>query len=53
VKEVLDAIQIMLRNENEIAALAAGNGDDGIVDLMTGYISGQEKTVWILNAFIK
>jgi len=53
VKEVLDAFQIMLNQEREINTLAAKNGDDGTVDLMTGYISGQEKTIWMLNAFMK
>lgn len=53
VKELLDEIQQLLKNEREILALAAENGDDGTVDLMTGYISGQEKTIWMLNAFMK
>jgi starvation-inducible DNA-binding protein len=53
VKEVLDGLLVLLRHEREIAALAADNGDEGTVDLMTGYISGQEKLVWMLNAFMK
>ncbi|HJZ41561.1 MAG TPA: DNA starvation/stationary phase protection protein [Bacteroidales bacterium] len=53
VKEVLDALNILLKHEREIATMAAANGDDGTVDLMTGYISGQEKTVWMLNAFLR
>lgn len=53
VKEVLDALHILLKHEREIASLAAAKGDEGTVDLMTGYISGQEKTVWMLNAFLR
>ena len=53
IKEVLDALLVLLKQEREIAALAAENNDDGTVDLMTGYISGQEKTIWMLNAFLK
>lgn len=53
VKELLDELHVLLKNERDIIALAAENGDDGTVDLMTGYISGQEKTIWMLNAFMK
>ncbi|MBN2272901.1 MAG: DNA starvation/stationary phase protection protein [Bacteroidales bacterium] len=53
VKEVIDGLGILLKKEREIASLAAENADDGTVDLMTGYISGQEKMVWMYNAFLK
>ncbi|MBN1788865.1 MAG: DNA starvation/stationary phase protection protein [Bacteroidales bacterium] len=53
IKEVLDALLVLLKQEREIAVSAAENGDDGTVDLITGYISGQEKTIWMLNAFLK
>ncbi len=53
VKELLEMVVILLKNEREILALAGENNDDGTVDLMTGYISGQEKTIWMLNAFMK
>jgi len=53
IKEVLDGIQVLIKLEREIASFAADNGDDGTVDLVTGYISGQEKMIWMLNAFMK
>jgi len=53
VKEVLDGLGILLKLEREIASFAAENGDDGTVDLMTGYISGQEKMIWMYKAFSK
>jgi starvation-inducible DNA-binding protein len=53
VKEVVAGLLILLKQEREIAALAAENGDEGTVDLITGYISGQEKMIWMLNAFLK
>jgi len=53
VKEVLDGLGILLKLEREVASFAAENGDDGTVDLMTGYISAQEKMVWMYKAFSK
>ncbi|MBN1416145.1 MAG: DNA starvation/stationary phase protection protein [Bacteroidales bacterium] len=53
VKEVLDGLSVLLNHEREIASYAAEKGDDGTADLMTGYISGQEKMVWMYNAFMK
>ena len=53
IKEVIDGIQILLKQEREITSVAAENGDEGTVDLMTGYISNQEKMIWMLDAFMK
>ncbi|MDD4193023.1 MAG: DNA starvation/stationary phase protection protein [Mangrovibacterium sp.] len=53
VEEVVAGLLVLLKNEREIAALAADNGDEGTVDLASGYISGQEKMIWMLNAFLK
>lgn len=53
VKEVLEMLRILLSSEREILKMASDHGDDGTVDLLTGYISGQEKTIWMLNAFLK
>jgi starvation-inducible DNA-binding protein len=53
VKEVIDALLVLLKLEREIASFAAENGDEGTIDLITGYISGQEKMIWMLNAFMK
>lgn len=53
VKEVVAGLLVLLKQEREIAALAADNGDEGTVNLVTGYISGQEKMIWMLNAFLK
>jgi starvation-inducible DNA-binding protein len=53
VKEVVKGLVVLLKLEREIATMAAENGDEGTIDLMTGYISGQEKMIWMLNAFMK
>ncbi len=53
VKEVVTGLTLLIKLERDIASMAAENGDEGTVDLMTGYISGQEKMVWMFNAFMK
>ena len=53
VKEVIEDLSVLLSIEREIASLAADNNDDGTIDLVAGYISGQEKLIWMLNAFIE
>lgn len=53
VQEVISGLSVLLNQEREIASLAADNNDDGTVDLVTGYISGQEKLIWMLSAFMK
>ncbi|MDD2195925.1 MAG: DNA starvation/stationary phase protection protein [Bacteroidales bacterium] len=53
VKETLNELLELLKNEREIIELASENGDEGTIDLMTGYISEQEKLVWMLNANLK
>lgn len=49
IREVVPGLLVLLKQEREIAALAADNGDEGTVDLVTGYISGQGKVIWMLN----
>ncbi len=53
VKEVIAGLLVLLRQERDIASFADENGDEGTVDLVTGYISEQEKMIWMLNAFLK
>ena len=53
IKEILQSLLILLNLEREIASDAADGKDDGTVNLVTGYISEQEKFIWMLNAFMK
>lgn len=53
VKEVINGFLVLLKIEREITSLASDNGDEGTVDLVTGYISEQEKMIWMYNAFQK
>ncbi len=53
VREVLAGLKQLLGDEREISAMAADAGDDGTVDLVTGFIDEQEKMIWMYNAFLE
>lgn len=52
VKEIVSNLSILIRKEREILALAAEAGDDGTQDMINPYISEQEKTLWMLRAYL-
>lgn len=52
VSEIIKGIELLLEKERGLVAAATEFDDDGTVDLMTGYISAQEKTLWMYKAFI-
>lgn len=52
VKEIMNSLVVLIRKEREILKLAAEVGDDGTQDLINPYISEQEKTLWMLRAFL-
>lgn len=51
-KAVLENLAVLIKQEREIIALAEQAGDDGTQDLLTPYISQQEKLVWMLCAYL-
>ena len=53
VKTLLDNFSTLLVQERKILKLAGEADDEASVDLMTGYISAQEKVCWMLSAFLK
>lgn len=53
VKLTVDNLGTLIEIERDILKLAGDAGDEGTVDLMSGYIKMQEKTVWMLNAYLK
>ncbi|TXC76219.1 Dps family protein [Luteibaculum oceani] len=53
VSTLLDNFKTLLTQERKVLELASGAGDEATVDLMTGYISAQEKICWMLAAFLK
>lgn len=52
VKEILDTFQTLLVDQRDILEIASEAKDEGTVDLITGYISGQEKLVWMYRAYL-
>jgi starvation-inducible DNA-binding protein len=50
VREVIDDIRKLLEQERRILEMAADNGDEGTASMLSEYISGQEKLIWMLNA---
>lgn len=53
VEKIVEGLAVILENERPILALAAEVADDGTADLMTQFISQQEKEIWMLNAWLK
>lgn len=52
IKTVVENLNVLLEKEKKILDLASQNNDDGTADLMTGFISKQEKNRWMFNASI-
>ncbi|GAF04737.1 Dps family protein [Saccharicrinis fermentans] len=60
ISEGTKAVEIVVQNfstlvalEREILSLAGEADDEGTVSLMSDYISETEKTLWMLNAYLK
>ena len=50
---IITNFSILILKEREILKLAAEADDEGTVSLMSDYISETEKTLWMLNSYIK
>jgi starvation-inducible DNA-binding protein len=50
-KNVLDSYSLLIDAERGILSLASEAKDESTVSLMSDYLKGQEKTVWMLVAF--
>lgn len=53
VQHVLDGFKSLLTVEREIAHLAGETEDEGTAALMSDYIRGQEKLVWMYGAYLR
>lgn len=51
-RHVAENISVLIKQEREILALAENAGDDGTQDLLTSYVSQQEKLLWMLGAYL-
>lgn len=52
VKDILEAFKILLPMQREILSLSGEASDEGTNALMSDYIRGQEKLVWMYSAFM-
>ena len=52
VKLVLDYLKVLIAQERKVLEVAGDANDEGTIALMGDYISSQEKTVWMLTAYL-
>lgn len=52
VQALVDMLQVLLIRERELLEIAGEANDEGTNDLITPIIAGQEKTVWMLRAWL-
>lgn len=52
VQTVLDGLQVLIAQERTILSDAAELGDEGTITLISDFISEQEKTTWMLAAWL-
>ncbi len=53
IKIIISNFQVLISKEREILELAADASDEGTVSIMSDYISETEKTLWMLNSYLK
>lgn len=53
VEIIIKNFGVLILKEREILSLAADAEDEGTVSLMSDYITQTEKTLWMLNAYLK
>ncbi len=53
VEIIVKNFSVLIQKEREILSLAAGADDEGTVSQMSDYITETEKTLWMLNAYLR
>ena len=53
IKIIIGNFQTLILKERNILDLASDASDEGTVSLMSDYISETEKTLWMLNSYLK
>ena len=53
VEDILDSFKIIITIQRNLLDASADAGDEGTNALMSDYIRGQEKLVWMYSAFLK
>jgi starvation-inducible DNA-binding protein len=52
VQGVKSSLEALIGQENKVKELASQAGDNETEDMMIGYINSQQKTIWMLNAWL-
>ncbi|MDR2816580.1 MAG: DNA starvation/stationary phase protection protein [Proteiniphilum sp.] len=52
IKDILDSLKVLIALERDILETASEGNDEGTVALISDFISEQEKTVWMLAAYL-
>lgn len=52
VQGVVSGLETLIKEQTALAEIAEAAGDQGSVDLVSGYTSEQEKQVWMYKAFL-
>ncbi|MDR3140446.1 MAG: DNA starvation/stationary phase protection protein [Tannerellaceae bacterium] len=52
VKSVLDSLSVLIESERKLLSQASEANDESTVALLSDYLKGQEKTVWMLVSFL-
>jgi starvation-inducible DNA-binding protein len=53
VEIVIQNFSVLINTEREILTMAGEANDEGTVSLMSDYITETEKTMWMLNAYLR
>ena len=53
IKSTVEGFSILIRKERTIMDMAGEANDEGTASLMSDYISETEKTLWMLNSYLK
>ncbi|MPM94273.1 DNA protection during starvation protein [bioreactor metagenome] len=51
-KNVLDSLKVLISLEREVLETASEGSDEVTVSLLSDFLAGQEKNVWMLTAFL-
>lgn len=52
VKNVLDSLKVLISLERKVLETASEGSDEVTVSLLSDFLAGQEKNVWMLTAFL-
>jgi starvation-inducible DNA-binding protein len=52
VRGTLENLNVLVMKGREVISMADEAGDEGTADMLTGFVKGHEKNIWMLSAFL-